>query len=147
MCYITVKITENLVLNCTNAILDRSREGKITGGWSLRVLCTSRDTFHFYQTIGIAVKGQPSLKESPQPPRKLSSDAADVLSSQIMPTKSATFEEKVESFLVNSSKPQPVAGEDTNTPASEDILESLASRINQLAASDSEDDPLSGMAF
>ena len=114
----------------------------------MRVLCTSCDIFHLYQTIGIAVnKGQPSLKESPQPPRKLSSDAADVLSSQIMPTKSATFEEKVESFLVNSSKPQPVAGADTNTPASEDILESLASRINQLAASDSEDDPLSGMPF
>ncbi|PFX31720.1 RIMS-binding protein 2 [Stylophora pistillata] len=101
---------------------------------------------------GIAIKGQPSLEESPQPLCKLTSDATDVLSSQIMPTKSATYEAKVGSPHINSSKPQPVGREEASTkgsaaPASEDILESLASRINQLAASDSEDDPISEKAY
>lgn len=121
-------------------------------GWSLRVLCPSPNIIQLYKTTGIAIKGQPSLEESPQPLCKLTSDATDVLSSQIMPTKSATYEAKLGSPHINSSKPQPVGREEASTkgsaaPASEDILESLASRINQLAASDSEDDPISGMSF
>lgn len=75
-----------------------------------------------------------------------------MLTSHITPTKSTAYESKVESPHVTSTKPHPVKEEKASSKGasetasgSEDILETLASRINQLAASDSEDDLFSGM--
>ena len=83
---------------------------------------------------------------------KPSSEAKNVLSSHITPAKSVVSESKIESPHISPVKQKPEmevkpSGKSTAESASgsEDILDVLALRIDQLAASDSEDDLFSGM--
>lgn len=83
---------------------------------------------------------------------KPSSEAKNVLSSNITPAKSVS-ESKVESPHISPVKQKPEmevkpSGKSTAESAasgSEDILDALHLRIDQLAASDSDDDLFSGM--
>lgn len=95
-------------------------------------------------------------EEKPQTPQssshKLLNEASGGLSSHIIPTKSSTYESKVEMSQKTSPMKQPLsvseASQKPETGAAqgtEDLLDVLASRIDLLAASDSEDDIFSGM--
>lgn len=109
-----------------------------------------------YQFSGNAVSGKPLLQVGPQSPHpsphKSSSEATNVSSSHITPTKSVTHESKVESPHISLAKQQPEMevkpsgkSEAGAAAGSEDILDVLHLRIDQLAASDSEEDVFSGM--
>ena len=80
-----------------------------------------------------------------------SNEAPATLSSHITPTNSTVQESRIESFHASPTKQAAKTAEadnkKTQKPASgsEDILDVLASRIDQLAASDSEDDIFGGM--
>lgn len=106
----------------------------------------------FWQSAGKGVDGQPSHGVT-LPPVKPSSEAKNVLSSNITPAKSVVSESKVESPHLSPVKQKPEmevkpSGKSTAESAasgSEDILDVLHLRIDQLAASDSDDDLFSGM--
>ena len=94
-------------------------------------------------------------EEKPQTPQSSShkrlNQASGGLSSHIAPTKSSTYESKVEMSHTSPIKQPLSASEASQKPetgaaqGTEDLLDVLASRIDQLAASDSEDDIFSGM--
>ena len=109
-----------------------------------------------YQSTGKPINDRSSLGENSQSPQlsphKPSNEATAALSSHITPTKSSvTLESRVDSLhtspVKQSSKAAEASGKSTEEAPSgtEDILDVLASRIDQLAASDSEDDIFGGM--
>lgn len=104
---------------------------------------------------GKAIHDHPSLAESSQSPqlspRRPSNESSTVLSSHITPTKSSVVHEsRVDSLHPSPMKQSTKAAEasrnrtEETASGSEDILDVLASRIDQLAASDSEDDIFRG---
>lgn len=109
-----------------------------------------------YQSTGKAINDHPPLEllnsQSPQLSHgRPFSEALAMLSSHVTPTKSAVQESRIESFHASPTKQATKTMEADNkktekpVSGSEDILDVLASRIDQLAASDSEDDIFGGM--